>query len=33
MAIKMEAVEAIVKIGEKEGLKIGDLSKRGATND
>jgi len=24
MAIKMEAVEAIVKIGEKEGLKIGD---------
>jgi hypothetical protein len=25
MAIKMEAVEAIVKIGAKEELKIGDL--------
>jgi len=29
----MEAVEAIVKIGEKEGLKIGDLSKIGAKNE
>jgi hypothetical protein len=25
---KMEAVEEIVKIGEKEGLKIGDLMKK-----
>jgi len=28
MAIKMEAVEEIVKIGEKEGLKVGDLMKK-----
>jgi hypothetical protein len=28
MAIKMEAVEEIVKIGAKEELKIGDLMKK-----